>query len=647
MNQVAHLLWLLLAFALACPAVAQSGAIISSASGVTTIDASSLDSIVTIDAPWRFEPADQLRFADKGFDDSSWPLARPMPDLKLSQAGLPTAPQGAGWLRLHLEVLNPGRSLSLAIRVRVTDSFAVYANGSRIGASAGFDQGYLGETQPVLVTIPPAASIVLAIRVPRSRGAPMVYFPLEHVEIGGTRLLTAVEELNRSREFEDRLLGSLIIGALFLGFVPIGLTLLLTQPNHSEYFWLMAYCLFSALESAWSPLIDLGVVPGAAWSVDLLVLSQACLLVTGLEFARTLAGSRRTRLILLVQLSTLFEPVFFSIGRIAIAEVGASIVALLWFIAMAVVLFLAFRRGRKECGLLLVTFVFGSISNILGQLRGVIRVPTFPALHIGRIGFGGMNSGVANPLTIVGLIAVVLYRFILVSKDEQLAASELEAARTVQQLLIPATQPATPGFAVASVYIPARQVGGDFFLILPAHDSGDQSLLAIMGDVSGKGLQAAMVVSTIIGGLRMQISRKPAEVLTHLNRMLVGRISGFATCCATLIHSDGRMQIANAGNPSPYSAGEEIATVPGLPLGMVPDAEYQESTYRLAAGKQLTFVSDGVIEATAVNGKELFGFDRTESISTDSAETIANAARAFGAGAPQADDITVLTIRLS
>jgi sigma-B regulation protein RsbU (phosphoserine phosphatase) len=341
------------------------------------------------------------------------------------------------------------------------------------------------------------------------------------------------------------------------------------------------------------------------------------------------------------------EPVCFIFRAYDFLGYMVDITFVLLAIAVPVILMTGYRRGHKECGLLLITEVFFSAGILASTFHN--RFPRWigeiPPLHFGGAGVV-VGDHIASLILMVGLIAVVLYRFIRVSKDEEIAASELEAARTVQQLLIPATQPATPGFTVARVYIPARQVGGDFFLVLPADDPTDHSLLAIMGDVSGKGLQAAMVVSTIIGGLRMQISRQPAEVLAHLNRMLVGHVSGFATCCAMLLHADGRMLIANAGNPAPYSAGEEIPTLPGLPLGMVPDADYEETSHTLAPGKGLTFVSDGVIEATAVNGKELFGFDRTQSISTESAETIANAACAFGAGAPQADDITVLTIRL-
>lgn len=142
----------------------------------------------------------------------------------------------------------------------------------------------------------------------------------------------------------------------------------------------------------------------------------------------------------------------------------------------------------------------------------------------------------------------------------------------------------------------------------------------------------------------MQLSSQPAEVLAHLNRMLAGHVTGFATCCAALLHPDGRMQIANAGNPAPYCNGVELDTLPGLPLGLVPDVAYEETLATLPSQARLTFVSDGVIEATATHTNELFGFDRTLAISREPAATIADAAVQFGTGAPQADDITVLTI---
>jgi phosphoserine phosphatase RsbU/P len=100
------------------------------------------------------------------------------------------------------------------------------------------------------------------------------------------------------------------------------------------------------------------------------------------------------------------------------------------------------------------------------------------------------------------------------------------------------------------------------------------------------------------------------------------------------------MALANAGNPAPYRNGEEMAVEPGLPLGMISEASYEETRYQIAPGDRLMFVSDGVVEATNPQG-ELYGFERTQAISDQPAELIAKAATEFG----QEDDITVLTIR--
>jgi hypothetical protein len=212
---------------------------------------------------------------------------------------------------------------------------------------------------------------------------------------------------------------------------------------------------------------------------------------------------------------------------------------------------------------------------------------------------------------------------------------EFEAAREVQQQLVaPAVD--VPGFRIESVYAPAKHVGGDFFRVLPAPDG---SVLVVVGDVSGKGLKAAMTVSTIMGALRDYPLRRPTEVLSHLNRVLYGQVSGFVTCCATLIEADGAMILANAGNPAPYQNGDEIAVEPGLPLGLVAEASYAETRCQVDPGDRLTFVSDGVVEATNLQG-ELYGFERTEAISRQPASMIAEAAARFG----QEDDITVISV---
>ena len=141
------------------------------------------------------------------------------------------------------------------------------------------------------------------------------------------------------------------------------------------------------------------------------------------------------------------------------------------------------------------------------------------------------------------------------------------AAREVQELFLGAAI-ATPGFAVDTVYRPAQEVGGDFYQIWPAEDG---SLLVVVGDVSGKGLKAAMQVAAVIGALRNERHRSPASLLNYLNRSLTGHTGGgFVTCLVARLSPAGTVSLANAGHLEPYLGGEEVALESGLPLGIAP-----------------------------------------------------------------------------
>ncbi len=113
-------------------------------------------------------------------------------------------------------------------------------------------------------------------------------------------------------------------------------------------------------------------------------------------------------------------------------------------------------------------------------------------------------------------------------RDQERASSELAAARSVQELMIPQEQMRTPGFEVESIYNPANEVGGDFFHVQSTEDGG---LLVIIGDVAGKGLKAAMNVSMLMGALRRTPDQSPGKILESLNRVLAGSES-FTTCQA-------------------------------------------------------------------------------------------------------------------
>jgi serine phosphatase RsbU (regulator of sigma subunit) len=269
-----------------------------------------------------------------------------------------------------------------------------------------------------------------------------------------------------------------------------------------------------------------------------------------------------------------------------------------------------------------------------------------PRFHLGPIAFG--TGTVAYTVFLGSLIAVILYRFIRISEEEQRSSAEIAAARSVQALLIPTTLPSNRNFMLESAYLPIQGVGGDFFQVLPLKDD---SLLIVVGDVSGKGLQAAMNSSTLVGALRNELSHDPATVLDNLNHVLIGAVASpgavpeldaapcFATCLCARIFPDGTLTVANAGHLSPYRDGRELELKPNLPLGVIAGTHYEESTFLLERGDRLVFLSDGVVEAMNQQG-ELFGFERTRQVSNESARYIAQTAKRFG----QKDDITVVSL---
>jgi serine phosphatase RsbU (regulator of sigma subunit) len=128
-----------------------------------------------------------------------------------------------------------------------------------------------------------------------------------------------------------------------------------------------------------------------------------------------------------------------------------------------------------------------------------------------------------------------------------------------------------------------------------------------------------------------------------MNQRMLGRNNGgFTTCLVLTVSSAGILTAANAGHIPPYVNGRELLLESGLPIGIAAGVKYPENTVSLLPDSRLTFITDGVLEATNPTTKELFGFDRAVAVSTQPAEEIARAAQQFG----QEDDITVLTLTL-
>jgi serine phosphatase RsbU (regulator of sigma subunit) len=206
-------------------------------------------------------------------------------------------------------------------------------------------------------------------------------------------------------------------------------------------------------------------------------------------------------------------------------------------------------------------------------------------------------------------LAIFIRELIRDRRDKQRMAAELAASRAVQQVLIPEDVPAISGFKIQSVYKPFGEVGGDFFQVLPVKsDKSASGVLVIIGDVSGKGMPAAMTVSLLVGTVRTlaHYTQSPAEILAAMNqRMLARSHGGFTTCLALRVDADGKLTIANAGHIAPDVDGKELQLENGLPLGISADSVYAESTFNLALGQQLTLLTDGVIEARDEAGANL------------------------------------------
>jgi hypothetical protein len=219
--------------------------------------------------------------------------------------------------------------------------------------------------------------------------------------------------------------------------------------------------------------------------------------------------------------------------------------------------------------------------------------------------------------------------------------NELAHAQEVQQLILPESRLELPGLVVESEYRPAREVGGDFFQMIPHRTDG--SLLIVAGDVAGKGLKAGMLVALLVGAIRTaaQYVPDPNAVLSALNLLLIGRSDAQATCLALRIGKDGAVTLANAGHIAPYLNGEPLPMEGALPLGMIESAESSVMHFRLKDGDRLMLMSDGVAEATDHDG-QLFGFERVYQLlrTAKSATEVASAAQTFG----QEDDISVISI---
>ncbi len=609
------------------------------------------ENITSLDGLWRFHAGDNPAWADPNFDDSQWPLLRS--DENWATQGY-KGYSGFAWYRFQVVVPPGERDLSLLLPPILT-SYQVFADGKLVKTVGRMPPDGTGiPPRPVLLPLQSAASqsprsIEIALRVwhwpgwsSYHGGGPQAGGGL----VGQSFLLQKQTELSH----DSRLLsnGGDYTLALVEGIAGLlGLLLFLIRRTEWEYLWFAGNALSNATTFAF--FIFCRLVPVALitrdWVDNFLNLASALFFIA---FLVTLLRARRTVMLYLATAASLgiflgyflLQSGLIYVGLLNLTDAILYVVILAW---AADLLIRKSRMGFPDARLLLVPVLLALTLNPIetalyaGYQLGWQKSITSPYLDLFTRPFTFTGDDAVEILFLLAMLAILINRFARTRREEQRLVGELEAARSMQSLLVPATPPVTPGFTVESVYLPASEVGGDFFQILPGEDG---SLLIVVGDVSGKGLKAAMTVSAIIGALRDYPTRRPADILAHLNRVLYGQIGGFVTCCAALLTTEGKLTIANAGHLAPYRNGEELAVDSGLPLGIVAEGSYGETDYPLAAGELLTFMSDGVVEARNTKG-ELYGFERTQQVSSRPAASIAETAKQFG----QEDDITVVSIQ--
>lgn len=260
---------------------------------------------------------------------------------------------------------------------------------------------------------------------------------------------------------------------------------------------------------------------------------------------------------------------------------------------------------------------------------------------------------------LTGLIAEKIENALLaeIAKEKERLDTEIEIARDIQQNLFPKSIPEIPGYDVACFNRPSTEVGGDYYdvLIVDEHCYG----MAI-GDVVGKGIGAAMLMSNLQAVLRARAwsIRRPGDLLNRINADIAGRVGEgrFITFCYFLLDSENDILIySNAGHNPPYlsRAGKiKELEVSGIPLGIFGESQYQDSEEPLSSDDVVILYSDGITECMNEDEEE-FGEDRLKTVlaansdksAHDISEAIVRAVDAFREEAASSDDITLVVLK--
>lgn len=626
---------------------------------------------IPLDGVWQFHAGDDPVWANPSLDDSHWEqltAARPW-----GEQGHPSY-AGFAWYRRHLSVdltRNPG---NLAILIRhIDDAYELYWNGQLIGSNGSLPPhpAWYADAQPAQTFGWPAHGAgVLAVRVWKApltteddglRGG----FETPPLVGSSQAVAAAKSELDyqwlRSRQFvygED---------LLYLIVALLGILAWLRDRHQWTLLWIAGFALASitrvALYGLGFPIPRTFADAAASFSSSVRDISLWYLLLTLLELRESPRIIRLTRVVAVVSLSATFLDGILglslwtsSTSHHEVLLIDAALTGI-YIATAALPLFLILYAFQHRLGRSLASRILAITAFVSGMLQVVQNV----APQGSRYTHWTLADRMAAPLFVINgnaitvtmlaglllLAALVfaVYRHAIEDRRRQIALQqEFRSAQEVQQALIPEAEERVPGFVLTSSYIPAAEVGGDFFQLIPAEGEHEGSTLVLMGDVSGKGLKAALVVALIVGAVRAlaETTSSPAEILAGINRRVCGRLQGgFVTCLVMRLDPDGTCVIANAGHPPPFLNDREMGMPGALPLGLITGILYHELRFEIRIEDRLSLYTDGLLEARRQNG-EIYGFERVHALFArkPSAAEAAQAALDFG----QEDDITILTL---
>jgi hypothetical protein len=494
--------------------------------------------VASLDGLWRFHTGDNPAWANPNFDDSQWALLRS--NESWAKQGYPGY-GGYGWYRFQI-VVPPGEGDLSIFLPPILTSYQAFVEGRLVKTVGRMPPDGTGTIAfPTIIPLPIGASqgprsITIALRVWHwpgwsnyHGGGPQTGGGL----VGQTFLLQPHAKLLR----ESRLLesGGDYTLALVEGIAGLlGLLLFLIRRTEWEYLWFAGNALLNGV--IFTCQIYWYQVPVAIitrdWVDNFLGLASALFFIA---FLVTLLRARRTVLLYLAIAASFLQILNYAFLEIGLYDnVGWSVLVIAFLETILLVwaadlLIRKSREGLPDARLLLVPVLLSlTLVPIETAFWGTYQLGwqktvTSSEINLFTQPFDFNTDDAIEIFFLLAMLAILINRFARTRREEQRIVGELEAARGMQSLLIPATPPITPGFQVESVYLPASEVGGDFFQILPGDDG---SLLVVVGDVSGKGLKAAMTVSTIIGALRDYPTRQPGKFWRTSTVCCTGRLPG-------------------------------------------------------------------------------------------------------------------------